>query len=109
MPGKSGDVGAMLVGQLEMLAGPDVRILLKKEKSWASITFSGTRHYLIINAAGNGGAQSMNRLIKHLPKQAFDLPGHFVADLLIRDHEPDDQEIRVDILTIIDPVARPES
>ena len=109
MPGRPGDVGAMLISQLETLAGPDIRILLKKEKPWASITFSGTRHYLIIDATGNGGVQSMNRFIKRLPDQVFDLPDHFIADLLIRDPAPGDQEVMLEILTIIDPVARPES
>ena len=79
------DIGPILVEQIQNLLGPGHQVVLKRERPWASITFSGTRHTIVIDASvgpDHGVAVSIgDRLARH----EFDLPGQFVADLLIED------------------------
>lgn len=113
------DVGALLVEQIGMLAGsgptqksaqkptqkppttPVVRIL--RERPWASITFSGTRHHIGVSGLMPGDGALSADFATILAAHEFDLPGHFVADMLIDDDSARDR-IMIEILTIIDPV-----
>jgi hypothetical protein len=99
------DVGEILILQIQGLTGPDIKIARKRERPWASITFSGTRHYIEISPASGRIEHAADQFIKKLPSHEFELPGHFVADLLVRDHAPQDSAIIVEVLTIHDPAG----
>lgn len=59
------------------------------ETPWSSITFSGTRHELVIEFAGVDEVEAGERLIHQLPEHEFRIPGHLVADASVReiDHQ----------------------
>lgn len=99
------DMGPLLVEQIQSLLGPGHQVVLKRERPWASITFSGTRHTIVIDASvgpDHGVAVSIgDRLARH----EFDLPSHFVADLLVRNADQTAGRIMLEILTIVDPLV----
>lgn len=101
---RKNDVVSMLIEQLEKLLGETCAVTLRREKPWASITFSGTRHYIEIRINARTDEPAIIELISALPDHEFDLPGYFVADTLVHEHETGSQEFHVEILTIIDPV-----
>lgn len=100
------DPGTQLQEQIRMIAGSECHVRLKRERPWASITFSGTRHRIEVVYSGNGCEDKARRLAKDLPETEFDLTGHFVADLLaeVDITAASDPVIRLEILTIVDPV-----
>ena len=64
------------------MAGKDAVLARHVEKSWASITFAGTRHTLEIVFTGDAIA-SGERFIADLPDHEFALAGQLVADAVI--------------------------
>ena len=95
------DIGDLLIAQLMALFSPDANIRLNGEKPWASITFSGTRYGFEVKLpSGCPDAQ-----LQSLPDHEFDLPGHFVADVLIHERRHDAAFTLIEILTIADPVS----
>lgn len=56
----------------------DATTLERRSRPWASATFSGARHSLLL---GFGSAQCAEHAARALPESEFDLPGHLVADL----------------------------
>lgn len=105
------DAGYAVADQIATLAGPGLAVALKREKPWASVTFSGTRHYIEIRA-DDGQSEQISRAIlgilaRDLPDHEFDLPSRFVADLLVRDDQSSAACLVIEILTIIDPVCDP--
>jgi len=100
------DVGSLLAWQISALAGTDHDVNMIRERNWASITFSGIRHKMAISREVKTVADdAMSFLVETIANHEFDLPGHFVADILIDDQPGRDNSIIVEILTIIDPVA----
>lgn len=93
-----------LTEQLHDLTGPGCEIHLKRERPWASITFSGTRHLFQIECAGGDAKRVRQKLEGSLPEHGFDLAGHFVADALVKAGSDQVEPVHVEILTINDPV-----
>ena len=58
-------------------------IIGHSEKSWASITFAGTRHRVELAFTGPEGIAAGECFIAFLPEHEFVLPGHLVADAAI--------------------------
>lgn len=79
------------------LAGPHARLLGHQEKSWASITFAGTRHRLELLFEGAEAVAAGELFIAYLPEHEFDLPGRLVADATVTDvdHRLDPPLMRV--------------
>ncbi len=98
------DIGSLLVEQVQLLAGPGYAVTLTRERRWASITFSGTRHRLAVQATTPTPADMSAALENKLATHEFDLSGHFVADLLVQHDDADDGSFTLEILTIVDPV-----
>ena len=94
--------GAVLTAAIEALCGGRAVVTLVRERPWASITFSGTRHSINIIWQDGIDPAAMEDLIRILPVHEFAIPGHFVADLLIT--EQSGTRLLVEALTIIDPV-----
>ncbi len=96
------DPGSSLAGQIEALAGDRAVVTLQRERPWASITFSGTRHSLSIEWAGEADLAAVENLATVLPVHEFTIPGYFVADILIT--EQSTTHLLVEALSIVDPV-----
>lgn len=96
------DPGSLLASQIEALAGNRVRVTQLHERAWASITFSGTRYSFSIDCTSAAEPDELKNLAKALPDHEFAIPGNFVADILVTDQS--DAQLRVEILSIIDPV-----
>ena len=65
------------------LAGGHGRIVEHRERSWASITFAGTRHTLRVVFDSPDAIEGGEALIAALPDHEFALPGQLVADATI--------------------------
>ena len=59
------------------------RVLEHRERSWASITFAGTRHTLRIAFDTPEAIEGGEALIAALPDHEFALPGRLVADATV--------------------------
>ncbi|MFN3863407.1 MAG: hypothetical protein ACK4RT_03900 [Erythrobacter sp.] len=68
---------------LAALAGGHGTVLAHEETAWASITFSGTRHELVLEFCGAEAVAGGEELIARLPDHEFALPGQLVADATI--------------------------
>ena len=96
------DPGSLLVRQIEALAGNRASVTLERERPWASITFSGTRHSFAIRWTDPADLAALQNLATTLPVHEFAIPGHFIADLLVT--EQTETHLLVEALSIIDPV-----
>ncbi len=59
------------------------QVLTHAETAWASITFSGTRHELVMQFEGIAAVEAGERLIEALPEHEFRIPGQLVADACV--------------------------
>jgi hypothetical protein len=58
-------------------------MLSHEETAWASITFSGTRHKVVLEFCGAEAVAAGEELIERLPDHEFTIPGQLVADATI--------------------------
>ncbi|MEN9718459.1 MAG: hypothetical protein RIQ99_1337 [Pseudomonadota bacterium] len=72
----------LLAAVLE-LAGGHGELLRHSEQPWASATFSGTRHTLLLQFRGADGLSAGEALIAALPDHEFTLPRQIVADAAV--------------------------
>ncbi|HSJ77402.1 MAG TPA: hypothetical protein VK913_01595 [Erythrobacter sp.] len=68
---------------LKAIAGGHGTLLSHDEKAWASITFSGTRHEMVLEFCGAEAVVGGEELIERLPDHEFTIPGQLVADATI--------------------------
>ncbi|SHN52662.1 hypothetical protein [Erythrobacter sanguineus] len=68
---------------LMQLTGGSGTVLSHDEKAWASITFSGTRHEMVMEFCGGDAVVGGEELIERLPDHEFAIPGQLVADATI--------------------------
>lgn len=54
-----------------------------RAKNWASITFQGQRHKLVLDFEGAAAVEAGEDLIARLPDYEFEIPGQLVADAVI--------------------------
>lgn len=77
------EVGARLLRALARHArncGLDVTIPSSSTTRWASATFTGARHELVLALTADDGAECW---LADLPEAELALPGHLIADLKI--------------------------
>ena len=72
-------VRAALMG----LTGGHGTMVTHTEKAWASITFAGTRHEVVLEFCGPDAVAAGEALIERLSDYEFALPGQLVADATI--------------------------
>ena len=65
------------------LAGDHGRVVEHRERSWASITFAGTRHMLRLVFDTPEAIEGGEALIAALPDHEFALPARLVADATV--------------------------
>ncbi len=86
------------------LAKGQATIVSHDEKSWASITFAGTRHRLELVFEGAEAIEAAELFIAFLPEHEFDIPGQLVADAAVTavDHrlEPPRLQVNVELLLL---------
>lgn len=68
---------------LMQLTGGAGSVLAHSEKAWASITFAGTRHEVVLEFCGPEAVAAGEELIERLPDHEFALPGQLVADATV--------------------------
>jgi hypothetical protein len=68
---------------LMALTGGHGTVLVHEEKAWASITFTGTRHEVVLEFCGADAVVGGEDLIERLPDHEFTIPGQLVADATI--------------------------
>lgn len=94
----SDKVHAQLCAALLRMADP-AHIIRSHERPWASVTFSGARHWITLHVPSDRAGV----LVAELPEADFNLPGQLVADLAItatRDLEADTQ-LDIEALTVV--------
>lgn len=70
---------------LLMLAEGHPDLLTHEEKAWNSITFSGTRHEVMLDFNGAEAVEVGEEFIANLPDHEFRIPGQLVADATVRE------------------------
>jgi hypothetical protein len=73
------------------------RVEALKSRSWASITFSGERHRLVLRIEGAGARAAADRFLDSLAEREFDLEGHILADIAPVADERDANGVRLSL------------
>lgn len=76
-------LGDRVRAALGKLAAGRGEVIAHEEKAWASITFSGSRHEVVLQFAGIDAVVAGEDLIERLPDHEFSIPGHLVADAAV--------------------------
>ena len=77
------DPANRLLGVLHDLGEGRAVTLRHEERSWASITFSGTRHTIALRFVGEDAVAAGEQFIARLPDHEFAIPRTLVADAAI--------------------------
>ena len=78
-------VGERVRTALLVMTEGHASLLTHEEKAWASITFSGTRHEVMLDFDGSEAVAVGEEFIANLPEHEFRIPGHLVADATIKE------------------------
>ena len=70
---------------LLLLAGGHASVFKHDESAWSSITFTGTRHEVMLDFDGHEAALAGEEFIANLPDHEFRIPGQLVADANVRE------------------------
>jgi len=94
------DVATQLARAFER-SGPGVIVARSESTPWASVTFSGARHRLTIEARATPG---LDRWLAGLPEAEIALRGHLVADLTVAGLDLSDGRatVTIEALTVED-------
>ena len=96
--------GERLLEALQELANGKAQLSRHKERNWASITFAGTRHSIILAFKGSEAVEAGEDFIACLPEHEFAIPGQLVADAAILevDHQlaPPFMQVKCEILML---------
>ena len=83
LPRPRRSLGDRVRAALERLAAGRAVIVSHEEKAWASITFSGSRHEVVLQFTGIDAVVAGEDLIERLPDHEFAIPGQLVADAAV--------------------------
>ncbi|MFM5892832.1 MAG: hypothetical protein ACKOQM_00140 [Novosphingobium sp.] len=72
-----------LLSALLELAGGQAELVRHAERSWASVTFTGTRHTVVLSFTGTQSVEAGERFIDALPEHEFAIPRQLVADAAV--------------------------
>jgi hypothetical protein len=65
------------------LAGGKAELIRHSERAWASVTFSGSKHVVVLAFTGEEAVTAGEALIDALPEHEFALPRLLVADAAV--------------------------
>lgn len=85
--------------QAAVAAKVDAVVTAADWRRWASVTFTGARHRLTLEASAGA---ALDRWLAALPEHEFALSGHIVADLAVAGMRrgEDRTEIDLEVLTV---------
>ncbi len=72
-----------LLSALFELGQGQAELVRHSERNWASATFAGTRHNVVLAFSGTDAIAAGETLIAALPDHAFTVPGQLVADAAV--------------------------
>lgn len=72
-----------LLNAVLRLAGHQAALVSHGERPWASATFAGSRHSVVLTFSGAGAQAAGEAFIAALPEHEFTLPGQLVADATV--------------------------
>lgn len=75
--------GERLLRAVLALAGPHAELMEHSEAPWASVTFSGTRHSIVLQYQGWEACDAAEELMAALPEHEFTIPRTLVADAAV--------------------------
>lgn len=75
--------GMHLVAAVTALAGGKADLLRHTERGWASVTFAGTRHSMVLAFTGVEAMPAGELFIAALPEHEFCIPRQLVADATV--------------------------
>jgi hypothetical protein len=75
--------GERLLRAVTALAGPQAELVAHREEPWASVTFAGTRHMIVLRYQGWEAGDAAEALIDALPDHEFTIPRVLVADAAV--------------------------
>lgn len=75
--------GERLLRAVLELAGSRAELVSHAEVPWASVTFSGARHTVVLRFEGWEACDNAEHLIAELPEHEFTLPNVLVADAAV--------------------------
>ncbi len=85
------------------LAQGRAQFLSHEEKAWASITFSGTRHEVMLDFDGVESVAAGETFINALPDHEFTIPGQLVAEATVSavDHRFTGEDERMVVTAVL--------
>ena len=83
------DPHTRVIAQLLELAGPESSVIATSVRPWASATFTGARHKIVLCFGGDEQEQRAAEFASSLPEAEFTIAGHVVADACV-----DEQKIQ---------------
>lgn len=108
------DPHTRVIAQIAELAGTDVSVIASSSRPWASATFVGAQHRVILRFEGEAAQHRATCFADALPEAEFSLSGHIVADACVNEWvaaNPADQAaasqcsgitLRITVLTVED-------
>ncbi len=75
--------GERLLRALLALAGQHAELMEHNEAPWASVTFAGTRHTIVLRYEGWEACDAAEALMAALPDHEFTIPRTLVADAAV--------------------------
>ncbi len=75
--------GERLLRAVTALAGPHAELMAHSEVPWASVTFAGTRHTIVLRYEGWEACDAAEELMAQLPEHEFTIPRTLVADAAV--------------------------
>ena len=76
-----------MIAQLLALAGTDSSVIATSARPWASATFLGARHRIVLKIEGDDHVEKAETFAKNLPDAEFSITGHIVADACVDEWE----------------------
>lgn len=76
-------LGERLVAAVTKLAGERAEVVSHKETPWASVTFTGSRHSVVLRFDGWEACDDGENFVADLPDHEFTLPRVLVADATV--------------------------
>lgn len=77
------DPHVRVIARLTEVAGADMSVIASSSRPWASATFVGAQHRIIVRFSGEGAHASATRFAEDIPDVEFTISGHIVADACV--------------------------
>ena len=86
------DPHVRVIAQLTQLAGADTSVIASSSRPWASATFVGAQHRVVLRFSGGDAPANAARFAELLPDAEFSIAGHIVADACVDEWHNDAEQ-----------------